>query len=83
MENIVNLEKKTLEDLRFIAKVMGVKNISKYRKDELISLLTELGGKQGDGKGDIGEKTDSKDTEEAREDGKKEDQSSLKSPLSY
>ena len=42
MEDI-NLENKTLEDLRYIAKIMGIKNISKYRKDELINIIVEAG----------------------------------------
>ncbi len=37
----VNLEKKTLEDLRFIAKMLGIKNIAKYRKKELIDVIKE------------------------------------------
>lgn len=41
MENN-SLKGKTLEDLRFIAKMMGVKNIIKYRKDELFELLTKM-----------------------------------------
>lgn len=36
----INLQSKTLEDLRYIAKMMGLKNISKYKKGELIDLLT-------------------------------------------
>jgi len=42
MEDI-NLEKKTLEDLRYIAKMMGLKSITKYRKNELIEKILEAG----------------------------------------
>ena len=35
----VNLEKKTTEDLRYIAKMLGLKNISRLKKQELIELL--------------------------------------------
>ncbi len=37
----VNLQSKTLEDLRYIAKMMGIKNISKYKKNELLDLLVK------------------------------------------
>lgn len=37
----INLQSKTLEDLRYIAKMMGMKNISKYKKNELMELLSE------------------------------------------
>ncbi|WP_024832570.1 transcription termination factor Rho [Ruminiclostridium josui] len=37
----VNLQSKTLEDLRYIAKMLGMKNISKYKKSELVELLSE------------------------------------------
>lgn len=36
----INLQSKTLEDLRYIAKMMGIKNISKLKKNELIDLIT-------------------------------------------
>ncbi len=32
-------KKKKLEDLRYIAKIMGIKGISKYRKDDLIEVI--------------------------------------------
>jgi transcription termination factor Rho len=41
MENI-NLEKKTLEDLRYIAKMMGIKNVAKYKKSEIIEVILEF-----------------------------------------
>ncbi|HEX9059008.1 MAG TPA: Rho termination factor N-terminal domain-containing protein, partial [Clostridia bacterium] len=39
----INLQNKTLEDLRYIAKMLGVKNITRLRKEELISKLLETG----------------------------------------
>lgn len=39
----VNLRSKKLQDLRYIAKVMGIKSITKYRKDELIEKILEVG----------------------------------------
>lgn len=41
----VNLKDKTLEDLRYIAKLMGMKNATKYRKEELIEKIMEAGEK--------------------------------------
>ncbi len=38
MEDI-NLKDKTLEDLRYIAKMLGIKNLSKYKKSELIEAI--------------------------------------------
>ncbi|MCX7745742.1 MAG: transcription termination factor Rho [Clostridia bacterium] len=40
MEDI-NLEGKSLEDLRYIAKMLGLKNISKYKKGELLEKIME------------------------------------------
>jgi len=37
----INLESKTLEDLRYIAKMMGLKSIMKYKKSELIAKILE------------------------------------------
>ncbi|HHW48263.1 MAG TPA: transcription termination factor Rho [Clostridiaceae bacterium] len=39
----INLEKKKLEDLRYIAKMMGIKSVTKYRKNELIEKILEAG----------------------------------------
>lgn len=36
----INLQSKTLEDLRYIAKMMDIKNISKLKKNDLIDLIT-------------------------------------------
>jgi len=44
MEDI-NLKGKTLEDLRYIAKMMNIKNISRLKKDELIEKILEEGRK--------------------------------------
>lgn len=46
MEDI-NLANKTMEDLRYIAKMMGLKNIAKMRKEELIKVILEAGDGQG------------------------------------
>ena len=37
--DLVDLQAKTLEDLRYIAKMMGLKGISKLKKDELAELI--------------------------------------------
>ncbi len=39
----VNLRSKTLKDLRYIAKVMGIKSVTTYRKNELIEKIIEVG----------------------------------------
>lgn len=39
----VNLGSKSLEDLRYIAKMMGIKNITRCRKEELIELIMNAG----------------------------------------
>ena len=39
----INLGSKSLEDLRYIGKMMGLKNIAKYRKEELIQKILESG----------------------------------------
>ena len=39
MEDRAILEKKSLEDLRYIAKMLGLKSIYKYRKNELIDYI--------------------------------------------
>lgn len=41
MDKKVEFKKKTLEDLRYIAKIMGIKGISRCRKDELIEVITK------------------------------------------
>ena len=43
----IKLKDKTLEDLRYIAKMMGIKKISKYRKSELIEKIYEVAGNAG------------------------------------
>ncbi|MCX8129632.1 MAG: transcription termination factor Rho [Clostridia bacterium] len=42
MEDI-NLERKTMEDLRYIAKMMNIKGLSKLKREELISKILEVG----------------------------------------
>jgi len=39
----VNLWNKKLEDLRYIAKVMGIKSATRYRKNELVEMILEAG----------------------------------------
>lgn len=39
----VNLWEKKLQDLRYIAKVMGIKSATKYKKEELIEKILEVG----------------------------------------
>ncbi len=43
MEDRTKLQGKSLEDLRYIAKVMGVKSITRYRKQELIEKILVAG----------------------------------------
>lgn len=45
----VNLSEKSIEDLQYIAKMMGLRSISKYSKEELIERIRKAGQK-GDGK---------------------------------
>ncbi len=47
MEDI-NLQSKTLEDLRYIAKMMGIRNISRLKKEELAAKILESGQDAGD-----------------------------------
>lgn len=61
----INLKDKTLEDLRYIAKMMGIKNLSRYKKNELIEVIS--GGQNSSeaseiGNSDIPELTDKKET---------------------
>ncbi len=58
----VNLQSKTLEDLRYIAKMMGVKNISKLKKNELLDLLVKS---SGDIKADDGQKSKKSTSDES------------------
>ncbi|WHH61430.1 transcription termination factor Rho [Petroclostridium sp. X23] len=41
MDKDIDLKKKTLEDLRYIAKMMGLKGISRAKKNELVQLILE------------------------------------------
>jgi len=52
MEEVI-LESKALEDLQYIAKMMGIKAISKYERDELIKKIIKKGGKTGSGETEI------------------------------
>lgn len=44
----VNLGKKSIEDLRYIAKMMGIKNLSRMRKEELIAVISDGGSFTGE-----------------------------------
>ncbi len=46
MEDKEKLQGKSLEDLRYIAKVMGIKSITRYRKQELVDKILEVGEKE-------------------------------------
>jgi len=46
MEDIAKLQGKSLNDLRYIAKVMGIKSVTRYRKQELIEKILEAGQKK-------------------------------------
>ncbi|MHB8062762.1 MAG: transcription termination factor Rho [Ruminiclostridium sp.] len=57
-----NLQSKTLEDLRYIAKMMGIKNISKFKKNELMDLLVKNSGEAKEEDNQEGEKHISKES---------------------
>ena len=46
MQDIKILKSKKLEDLRYIAKMMGIKSITKYRKGQLVDLIMAAGEEQ-------------------------------------
>lgn len=46
MQDIKILKTKKLEDLRYIAKMMGIKSITKFRKGQLIDLIMAAGDKE-------------------------------------
>ncbi|GAE89691.1 Rho termination factor N-terminal domain-containing protein [Acetivibrio straminisolvens] len=46
MEDI-KLTDKTLEDLRYIAKMLGIKRVTTYKKSELIEKIYEVGKSNG------------------------------------
>lgn len=45
----INLMDKTLEDLRYIAKMMGIKNLSKFKKNELVEIIYKSGNGEVEG----------------------------------
>lgn len=49
MEDITKLQGKSLKDLRYIAKVMGIKSITRYKKQELIEEILKAAGENNDG----------------------------------
>ncbi len=52
------LRKKKLEDLRIIAKTMGIKSVTTYRKDQLIDLIMENAIEEKDEKEEIPDRED-------------------------
>jgi len=60
----VNLAAKSLEDLQYIAKMMGLRSVTKYSKDELIERIIKAGEKSA---------RKSKEKTEAQEDGSSEE----------
>jgi transcription termination factor Rho len=63
MEDYVNLETKKLQDLRYIAKIMGIKSVTKYRKEELIDLIKKAAEES---QGDVTERTKVAEPAEAK-----------------
>ncbi|MDD5602701.1 MAG: transcription termination factor Rho [Eubacteriales bacterium] len=47
------LRKKTITDLRYIAKIMGIKNLARYRKEELIQKMREIESKEDEKSGKV------------------------------
>ena len=67
----INLTDKTLEDLRYIAKMMGIKNLSKLKKNELIEIIYKSGN------GTIGDKPSSPEETKNDSEVNNKDESSL------
>lgn len=67
----INLEGKTLEDLRYIAKLMGITGITKLKKSELLDVITKKGTEdspESSDQNDVeGKKSDSKTIEKKPE----------------
>ena len=61
----LNLQEKSLEELKYIAKLSGLKNIIKYKKNELIEKLLELEGDNLENKKEAGTQTKQIDENEA------------------
>lgn len=80
------LEGKSLEDLRYIAKMLGLKSITKYRKSDLIDLIINVGDTQA--KSEIKEKSSpdtkaisEKKQKEAPKSKPKEEKEEIKAPM--
>ena len=74
MEDI-NLKDKTLEDLRYIAKMLGIKNLSKYKKSELIEVIYKTSNGAVEEPGSDGQKSEeheAKTSDTAKETDKKQ-----------
>ncbi len=76
----IDLKAKTLADLRYIAKMMGIKSVTKYRKDELINKIYEAANEAKSEKTSLSQQDEQPDeketglTEEAEEKAKKEEE---------
>jgi len=86
----INLESKTLEDLRYIAKMMGLKSIMKYKKNELIAKILESDNSnivQGNDKGEniqialSAKEPDRKNDKEEDQASKKEEKKDASEPV--
>lgn len=66
MDKEVDLKKKTLEDLRYIAKMLGIRGISRARKNELIQIILE-NTKQDEGSNESEENNGSLSNQVAQE----------------
>ena len=80
------LEGKSLEDLRYIAKMLGLKSITKYRKSDLIDMIINVGDTQA--KSEIKEKSSpdtkaisEKKQKEAPKSKPKEEKEEIKAPM--
>ncbi len=65
---VIDLKKKTLQDLRYIAKMMGIKSVTTYRKQALIERILESGDDSlgGEIKTDVLEEKSTEGEPEAR-----------------
>lgn len=70
MEDI-NLKNKTMEDLRYIAKMMGLKNVTRLRKEELVKAILEAGSETQEE--DMPQDSEVNETENQSQDENKED----------
>lgn len=70
----INLESKSLEDLRYIAKMMGIKGVTKFKKEELAEKILEAGKSAADTQAQKGpDVLDSKERNKGRKTEKNEE----------